>query len=147
MQQFKDNTDQVFGNYCILDASMEWHLQTLKFGQGQARLVTQLLQLIRQRLAQLDGIPKHDCSLEIAALKHAKRQLLLPSDGNTFIFADAGAVKIQVDELCSLDDYGTAFIVLQHHAKKLKWQDVERFTEGTELMGAAEVQLQSDLIR
>jgi len=130
MQQFKDNTDQVFGNYCILDASMEWHLQTLKFGQGQARLVTQLLQLIRQRLAQLDGIPKHDCSLEIAALKHAKRQLLLPSDGNTFIFADAGAVKIQVDELCSLDDYGTAFIVLQHHAKKLKWQDyIKRYNE------------------
>jgi len=26
-------------------------------------------------------------------------------------------------------------------------QDVERFTEGTELMGAAEVQLQSDLTR
>jgi len=28
-----------------------------------------------------------------------------------------------------------------------KCSDVERFTEGTELMGAAEVQLQSDLIR
>jgi len=28
-----------------------------------------------------------------------------------------------------------------------KWSTVERFTEGTELMGAVEVQLQSDLIR
>ena len=31
-----------------------------------------------------------------------------------------------------------------HQSKRC---DVERFTEGTELMGAAEVQLQSDLIR
>ena len=35
----------------------------------------------------------------------------------------------------------------QHQLCTLKSSHVERFTEGTELMGAAEVQLQSDLIR
>jgi len=37
--------------------------------------------------------------------------------------------------------------LLEHLCFLMLRRDVERFTEGTELIGAAEVQLQSDLIR
>jgi len=58
-------------------------------------------------------------------------------------------VKLAVDEVCwrAGGRSGSVHLSAQTSRHGASWVNVERFTEGTELTGAVEVQLQSDLIR
>lgn len=128
VKQFTSSVDKIFLDY---NSSRAVHEKLFKLQSdicnSLPRLTRQLFRLIEGRLSQLSGGPGGVASPEVAALKHTKRQLLLPSIltpvDNYGTVAD---VRTLIDDLCSSNDFGTAYSALQIHAESFSAADYIR---------------------
>jgi len=125
--QFRDSVDKIFHSY---DDFSDEYCNVFErepdddLYDCQHHLARHLLQLIESRLNQLRGDPGSDASHEAATLKHAKRQLILPNIlAPAYNYGTVDDVPALIDNLCTSNDFGTAYSALQTYARPFSGQD------------------------
>ncbi|KAK5655274.1 hypothetical protein OQA88_5841 [Cercophora sp. LCS_1] len=126
IKEFQNTVDELFGYDAISEA---YRAASLENGRDMIyershrdlfRITDQLLKLVGSRLDELKPLNSNGLSPEVAALMHARRQIILPEVAPpSYIQRLWGINTVSLDDLCSSNDLGAAFLALLNPPKTL----------------------------